>query len=483
MKATRIVLLALSLGALAGAASASPSITAGLNIGSSGRAAVDVGFFYDDLAPYGNWVDRPQHGWCFVPRHTRSNWRPYQAGHWTLTDYGWTWVSDEPYGWATYHYGRWSNDPDYGWEWVPGQQWGPAWVSWQEGGDYVGWAPLPPTAEFSGNYGVDYGGVSFAASLVPDSYLFVPERNFLAPRLDSYFVPQARIGGFWGQTRNFTNYRFENNRFINQGVPVDRIQRGVGHTIPRYQVADLAEGQRHQREQLRGNQIGLFRPEVRRAASVAPPPSRPLARRAVMTAAAAAAVVGAHHARQTALQANAAHAGNAGGTAGRNARNARNARVASNTERQQTRQTRVARQNVTRSRQAQARQQQVAARSQQRVSRQQQIKTRPATARQQQRVSRQQVNPAGQQQAMARQQRVSHQQVNPARQQQAVARQQRVSHQQVNPARQQQRVSRQQASPRQAQAPRSNRPGVQGQQQARPRGGNPDHRPPNPPGQ
>ncbi len=475
MKATRIVLLALSLGALAGAASASPSITAGLNIGPSGRAAVDVGFFYDDLAPYGNWVDRPQHGWCFVPRHTRSDWRPYQAGHWTLTDYGWTWASDEPYGWATYHYGRWSNDPDYGWEWVPGQQWGPAWVSWQEGGDYVGWAPLPPTAEFSGNYGVDFGGVSFAASLTPDSYLFVPERDFLSPRLGSYFVPQARIGGFWGQTRNYTNYRFENNRFINQGVPVDRIQRVVGHNIPRYQVADLAEGQRHQREELRGNRLGLFRPEVRRAASVAPPPSRPLARRAVLTAAAAAAVVGAHHAaRQTTLQANAARTARA-------ERTTRTARVTSNAERQQTRQARVAQQNVTRSRQAQARQQQVAARSQQRVSRQsrqQQLQARQATAQKQQRVSRQQVNPARQQQVAARQERVSHQQVNQARQQQVQVRRQQVQ------AHQQERVSHQQARPRQAQAPRNNRPGVQGQpQQARPRGGNADRRPPNSPGQ
>jgi hypothetical protein len=27
------------------------------------------------------------------------------------------------------------------WAWVPGNEWAPSWVSFQEGPDYVGWAP------------------------------------------------------------------------------------------------------------------------------------------------------------------------------------------------------------------------------------------------------------------------------------------------------------------------------------------------------
>jgi len=34
-------------------------------------------------------------------------------------------VSDEPWGWACYHYGTWVDDPAVGWVWVPGVEWAP----------------------------------------------------------------------------------------------------------------------------------------------------------------------------------------------------------------------------------------------------------------------------------------------------------------------------------------------------------------------
>jgi hypothetical protein len=276
MKTTRIALLALALsGGLAGASSAATSISAGLHIGPSGHARVDLGFFYDDLAPYGNWVERPHYGWVFAPRIVRNNWRPYEYGHWVWTDYGWTWASDEPFGWATYHYGRWYDDPDYGWEWVPGEEWAPSYVSWQEGNDYIGWAPLPPS--------VDIRAGSFDVSIAPEAYVFVPEQRFLDTRLYDYAVPREQCGGIYRQTRNWTNYRYENNRIFDVGVPVDRIQRAVGRAVPRYQVADLGWDQRHQ-ARFQANQVAMFRPQVERGRRVEPPSARPMARRSVLTA-------------------------------------------------------------------------------------------------------------------------------------------------------------------------------------------------------
>jgi len=102
--------------------------------------------FYDNLAPYGQWVNDPQYGNVWVPNEG-GDFRPYGTrGHWVMTDYGNTWVSDDPWGWACYHYGRWTYDPYYGWIWIPGYEWAPAWVSWRYGGGYCGWITPSPAA-------------------------------------------------------------------------------------------------------------------------------------------------------------------------------------------------------------------------------------------------------------------------------------------------------------------------------------------------
>ena len=78
-------------------------------------------------------------------RDVDRDWRPYSQGYWSYTDdYGWYWVSDEPFAWAVFHYGRWTYDEDDGWIWIPDTEWGPAWVTWRWSDDYVGWAPLGP---------------------------------------------------------------------------------------------------------------------------------------------------------------------------------------------------------------------------------------------------------------------------------------------------------------------------------------------------
>ncbi len=128
--------------------------------------------FYEPLSPYGRWETVGSSGRCWIPGGVGADWSPYSEGYWQDTDAGWYWVSDEPWGWATYHYGRWDSSPQFGWYWVPQRQWAPAWVSWREGGGYVGWAPMGPSGR---------GVVAYNRRAGSDGYVVVEERRFLEP--------------------------------------------------------------------------------------------------------------------------------------------------------------------------------------------------------------------------------------------------------------------------------------------------------------
>lgn len=199
--------------------------------------SVEVGFFYGALSPYGEWVRHPYYGWVWFPRHVRAGWRPYSIGRWVMTDYGWTWVSYERFGWATYHYGRWAWDRYVGWLWVPGTDWAPAWVAWQQGNGYIGWAPLPPAVGFDLRVGIRLGGFNLSFGIAPRNYAFVEERRFLDSRIDGYIVPEARNVTIIHNTTNITNYTVVDNRVINQGVSVDRVERVTGRRAQRMRIA------------------------------------------------------------------------------------------------------------------------------------------------------------------------------------------------------------------------------------------------------
>src|ERR1700733_4745161 len=81
------------------------------------RAAVSFDFFYDNLSPYGEWIDVGDYGMCWRPTNVDPDWAPYADGYWAYTDAGWTWVSYEDFGGIVYHYGRWVRLEGDGWCW------------------------------------------------------------------------------------------------------------------------------------------------------------------------------------------------------------------------------------------------------------------------------------------------------------------------------------------------------------------------------
>jgi hypothetical protein len=75
---------------------------------------------YDDLDDNGDWRNVPDYGYVWFPNRVAADWAPYRYGHWVwVAPWGWTWVEDEPWGFAPFHYGRWA-EVGGGWCWVPG---------------------------------------------------------------------------------------------------------------------------------------------------------------------------------------------------------------------------------------------------------------------------------------------------------------------------------------------------------------------------
>ncbi len=230
-----------------------------------GRAdASSYNTFYRKLEPHGAWFETDNYGYVWQPAEAESasNWRPYTNGRWVYTDAGWTWASDEPYGWATYHYGRWTRLRGVGWVWVPGDQWAPAWVSWRTSDDYVGWAPLPPEARFERGRGIQRWADSYY-EIGPDQYVFVPVDQMGADEVRRSVVPRERNVTIINNTVNVTNITYQNTVVVNQGPDFENIRRRSRRPIERMRLErQTTFNEAQPRPILRGEVIAMPAPEI-----------------------------------------------------------------------------------------------------------------------------------------------------------------------------------------------------------------------------
>ncbi len=211
--------------------------------------------FYDELSPYGQWIDFPGRGYVWVP-DAADDFRPYSTnGHWVWTDdYEWMWVSDYDWGWAPFHYGRWDNDPYYGWYWVPGYEWSPAWVAWRDGGDYYGWAPIRPGINISVNFNIGSYSPPY------DFWCFAPRRYISSPYINRYYVDRGRNVTIINQTTIIVNnYRYGGNYGFRSGPRRMEVERYTGRINPVRFRQSYTSG----RTSLRGNEVSVYRPNVR----------------------------------------------------------------------------------------------------------------------------------------------------------------------------------------------------------------------------
>jgi hypothetical protein len=281
----KVVMGLVAVGALAIFSNANAAVEGGVSVDVDARASttvnlpadkeINVSFFYEQLEPHGKWHKHATYGWVFTPKIVTEVkvWKPYASnGHWVWTDLGWYWQSDLPWGYIAFHYGRWSWDRELNWYWVPDTTWSPAWVTWRSSDAHYGWAPLPPGAVLEGGV-IVYNGrrveAGFDFGLADTYYTFVPANQFLAPNVIEVAVSSERV---YRETRIVENsYKIENNTIINVGIPVQQVQQVTGREVTQVKVADAkAEGGKVTPDQVSGNQIMAFRPEVKKEATREP---------------------------------------------------------------------------------------------------------------------------------------------------------------------------------------------------------------------
>src|ERR1700754_735102 len=189
----------------------------------------DVTFqsFYDQLSPYGQWIQDPDYGYVWLP-DVNADFKPYATnGNWVYTDEGWTWDSGYPWGWAAFHYGRWFFQDGYGWMWIPGTEWAPAWGSWRNSDEYYGWAPMGPNVSFDVAYGGGYA---------PPTYYwnFVPHRYIASPQVNNYYVRETNKSTIINQTtviRNTTVMNRPRNSRYGGGPDAGEVGRYSGSAV------------------------------------------------------------------------------------------------------------------------------------------------------------------------------------------------------------------------------------------------------------
>ena len=233
---------------------------------SAQRGYVSTQIFYDQLSPYGEWVDYPNYGYVWIP-DVDQDFSPYStSGYWVMTDYGWTWVSDYSWGWAPFHYGRWDYDNYYGWFWVPDNEWGPSWVTWRSGNGYYGWTPMRPGISISLSFGYEYRDL--------DHWNFVRDRDFGRSDIYRYYADRSEYNTIIVNSTVINNTyidRSRNTTYI-AGPSRDDVQQVTGRRISNFSVRDNDRpGQ-----VLKNNQLQIYRPQIQQTSDQyqKPAPSR-----------------------------------------------------------------------------------------------------------------------------------------------------------------------------------------------------------------
>jgi hypothetical protein len=219
--------------------------------------------FYNELSPYGQWVNYGTYGYVWIP-NCGPAFTPYSTGgHWAYTDYGWTWCSNYSWGWAPFHYGSWGYDNRCGWYWVPGHTWGPAWVSWRHCNGYYGWAPLGPDYVYGTTVYNNY-------YVAPNRWCFVDQHYMGSENMEGHYGPRDQYETYVRQSTVIGNTSGNGGGTLYTGPARTEVEQNSGHPIAPYHITQNTKpGQ-----SVEGNNINMYQPKMTQAANTQVKPTQ-----------------------------------------------------------------------------------------------------------------------------------------------------------------------------------------------------------------
>lgn len=220
---------------------------------------------YEDLDDSGSWSESPEYGPVWRPR-VSADWAPYREGHWAWIDpWGYSWVDDEPWGYAPFHYGRWVNFGG-GWGWAPGRP-----QPYVEVG-YVRPVYAPALVAFigGGGFGVSIGvGGGGPVGWVPLSYgePYYPSYRVSENYVRNVNVTNTHITNITNVTNNYTVINNNNTTVINNAHYANQNVRGGVTAVP---AGAMASGQSVSRAAVRVDERQMANARFSAAPGVVP---------------------------------------------------------------------------------------------------------------------------------------------------------------------------------------------------------------------
>ncbi len=216
-------------------------------------ASITYQTFYDELSPYGTWIDYPSYGHVWHPT-IAGDFRPYLTnGYWDYSAQGWLWMSDYAWGWAPFHYGRWIYDDLYGWLWIPGYEWSPAWVTWGSFDGYYAWAPLMPEV---------YVGLQFGHWRPAAFYWNACTRDHIYDRhINLQVVSRDVVNNNITHINIINNFSTtkEHNQYYARGPQVEDVQKYVSRKIDPVSMKEVNRSTDMARH---NNEVRIYKPAI-----------------------------------------------------------------------------------------------------------------------------------------------------------------------------------------------------------------------------